>query len=699
MTTSSQLPASSRVSDLLFEIGTEELPAAYLPGLIDQLRVEAEKLLQANRLAFQKVETFGAPRRLVLVVLGLDAVQRRPAEEIRGPSKQAAYDKDGKPTPALLGFLKSRGGALSDVKLVSSEKGEYVFFLKSSSTTPTPQVLSTLLPQLVTALRAPKTMRWDASSLRFARPIRWTFALYGTTPIRYQLGRLSSTPSRTMVGLPTQPKAVTVKSHDAYHRALKQAGIVLDHAERRRVIEQKVTRMAAASKGKTAPEMLTYGLLDEVTHLVECPIELSGRFDPKYLVLPREVLLASMAKHQRVFAVESGGKLQPTCIAILEGKPGKPAEVRAVIERILNARLADSLLVLKEDREHLPLEHMAKRLSGVTFHEKIGTMAQKSERLETLSETLAQAWDLDTEERLQLRRACVLAKADLVSTMVKEFPTLQGVIGKYYALDSGESPATATAIEEHYLPLAEKAPKTLIGSALSIIDKLDTLTSYFAIGIMPTGDQDPFGLRRAAQGIVEVAWNVRRPFPFARLRVGEPVRRYLLERLFTFAWPAPSPSADCIQAVLASPCEDLVDAMDRIHTLQRLHQRRSALLKAAKVVERTRNILVGTRDGGKGINQALFQEPLEKALWSCYTSSKARIEQLIHRRSYADATAAYGETFFDPIHEFFDKVMVNVDDEQIRTNRQALMRAINVLYTARVADLSKLTILQQQPKE
>ncbi len=714
-------PQTPRVADLLFEIGTEELPAAYLPSLIDQLARESTALVHSHHLTAAGVESYGTPRRLALIIRGLDATQRQPAEEIRGPAKQACYDPQGKPTPALLGFLRSRGGSLADVKIISSDKGDYAYLVKRPVAGPTTKILPALLAELITRLRAPKTMRWDATGVRFARPIRWLVALYGTTPIRCTFGRLVSEP-RTWVGLPKRPRAAAVRSLQTYLRTLKTARIILDHPQRRAVIEQAVRRLATRHRGEPVTEMLTHGLLDEVTHLVEEPVPMAGTFDPSYLALPREVLLASMAKHQRVFAVESNGRLVPACVAILEGTPTRPATVRAVIERILNARLADSLLFWNEDHRRLPLHQMAEQLAGVTFHARLGSMDDKTVRLRALAEPIAEAWGLADEERQQVRRACQLAKADLVSAMVREFPTLQGVIGKYYARDSHEPEPVAEALEEQYLPAGARLPTTVIGAALAIIDKFDTLASYFSVGIEPTGDQDPFGLRRAAQGIVEVAWQMHRSLPVERLLLthkssahrqpsptasagrtapddltvaAKHLKKYLFERLYTFAWPTPAPSQDCIDAVLASPCNDLVDTMDRIVNLQRLSGQ-TELLKAAKVIERTRNILKGAPIRQLDVDPARLQEPLERHLWEVYTAHRDRVLQLTEQKAYAEATTTYGEAFYTPLHEFFDRVLVNVPDEPVRQNRLALMRAINTLYTDRIADLSKLTLVQHE---
>jgi glycyl-tRNA synthetase beta chain len=717
-------PASPPANDLLFEIGTEELPAAYLSDLIEQLDREAKGLLEAAHLSCRRIDAFGTPRRLVLLVHGLSTVQRKPTEEIRGPAQQAAYDGEGQPTKALLGFLRAKGGRLDQTKLVASNKGAYVYLVKPPAASPTAKALPELLQTLVGRLRAPKTMRWDASDLRFARPIRWVTALYGRAPTPCRIGRVSSSP-HTQVGLPLHPRAVRVTSIEHYVRILRGDGVLLDHGARRETIEQTIMRLAKSSGARPAPEMVSHGLLDEVTFLTERPTPLVGSFDRTYLQLPREVLLASMAKYQRVFAVESSGALRPQFIAMLDGQPKRLPQVRRVFERILNARLADSLLFWNDDHAQLPLERMAAGLSGVTVHERLGSMADKTLRLRTLSEPLADAWQLSEEECSHLRKACHLAKADLVSTMVKEFPTLQGVVGKYYARDSQEPEAVAVAIEEQYLPLGNRMPKTLIGSALALLDKYDTLTAYYGLGIEPTGDQDPFGLRRAAQGIVEIAWAVRRPLPLDQLlrirgtlepfrkaqprdiaAVGHRVQRYLFDRLPTFAWPAPAaarggpgpaprPTPDCIEAALSSARDDLTDVMERIHTLQQLSGH-PGLLRAAKVIERTRNILKGATLRQPQVNPALLHEPTERHLWDLYVSHQDRLAQLARSRAYAEATTLFGDTFYQPLHEFFDRVLVNAPEEALQQNRLALMKAINTLYTDGIADLSKLAILQRE---
>ncbi|MDP3723372.1 MAG: glycine--tRNA ligase subunit beta, partial [Candidatus Omnitrophota bacterium] len=494
---------------MLLEIGTEELPAAYLPALIEQLGAEAKALLAAHHLAFRQAKSFGTPRRLVLFVRGLAAIQRTPGEEIRGPSRQVAFDATGKPTQALLGFLRSRGGTLDHVGVISSEKGEHVVLRKPPTETPILTLLPRLPQQLIGKLRAPKTMRWDDSRRRFARPIRWMLALYGLQSIRTWVGgefepegttvihRAVRSGATTRIGRPQALRQVRIASIPGYLQTLQEAGVVLDQVKRRDRIRALVEREAQRVHGVIAPEMIRHGLLDEVTYLTESPVALAGSFDPKYLELPREVLLASMSKHQRVFALEADGKLLPCWVAILEGKPGKPEAVQAVIERILNARLADSFLFWNEDRKRLPLERLVADLSGVTFHERLGSMADKTKRLEALGEVLINAWKTNEAQADHIRRAAKLAKADLVTRLVKEFPTLQGVIGKHYALElidgKREDEDVAQAIEQQYFQqerTEEERRRNAVkvtgrqmrdgrewytASALTIIEKYDTV--------------------------------------------------------------------------------------------------------------------------------------------------------------------------------------------------------------------------------
>ncbi len=727
MSTRSAKTKSVRVAaqDVLFEIGTEELPAAYIPDLLTQLNTSTKQKLSEQHLSFGDVRAYATPRRLILCIDGLSASQAIPAEDVRGPAKAAAFDAQGKPTPALQGFLRSRNSTQAQTKIVSvDKKGEYVYLSIPASTRPSAAILPEILSQIIGSLRTPKAMRWDATGTRFARPVRWLAAMSGTKPLAVRYGALKSAAS-TWVGLPLKPRKVSFASIPGYFAKLKTAGIIYDHTERHLAVNRMVRAAAQKIKGKPCAELMLYGLDIEVCFLTESPNAFVGQFDAKYLSLPREVLLASMSKHQRVFAIEdSSGKLLPKFVAVLDGKTAKPAAVQRTFERILNARLTDSLFFWNQDHQrHLPLGKGD--LSGVAMHAKLGSMKEKTERLRVLGALIAAQWQLDAAQKQTLEAASGCAKHDLLTTLVREFPTLQGVMGKYYALDSGLGPDVAKAVEEHYLPLAGKRPESVAGSALALIDKYDTLAAYFSVGIEPTGDQDPFGLRRAAQGIVEIVWMNQKPLAFAALfeawsqameqtlkvkpnpDVAKRVQSYLLDRLYSFGWPdrkagenGEAPTRDIIDAVLASPqsAHDLWGVMQRACSLKQMSGR-PELLEAAKIIERTRNMLRSAKLTQSAVESAHLTEPAEQRLYKALEEQGATVGKLAGAGSYQEATAAFAKAFSEPLHTFFAEVMVNVPDERVKQNRLALMQAIQALYTDRVADLSKLTLLQPQHEE
>lgn len=699
---------------LLFEIGTEELPAAYLPGLTAQLEEKASQSFKTAHIRYKTLRVFATYHRLVLRIDGLAPESILPAEEFRGPANKAAFDESGAPTKALEGFLKSKGGKLKEIKIVDAGKAEYVYWVKPPQKVALSKQLPALLTELIPALQAPKSMRWDNSGVRFARPVRWLLALLDNRLIRVKFGAVNSA-SATQLGHPLKVKKVAVKSITEYDRVIKASGIILDADQRRASIEKNVIAAAARKNCKPVQDLFDHGLLEEVTYLTENPTPLTGDFDTKYLTLPREVLLASMAKHQRVFALESRGKIRPHFVAVMDGKPGKPALVRTVCERILNARLSDSLLFWEQDTQ-VPIDRRIKELSNVTFHEKLGNMAQKSHRMQLLVPALAQAWHLEEPQRDRLSRSALLAKADLVTALVKEFPTLQGTVGRHYALSGGESKDVAEAISEQYLPLAGSYPKSQLGNALALIEKFDTLAGYFSLGIEPTGDQDPFGLRRAALGIIEILWRFDRPFPFDDLwtawqqavqtegfrkienhtasKAKQRIFDYLKERLFYFGWPATgsrpriSPKSDRIAAVLATGDRDLNSVIAKLVAVSRMRSRE--FQHATKVIERTANIIRDKVTPSMQIDPQFFEDPLENQLWECFKKNHQQFSDLAAKGNYVEATDLFGAEFYPILDQFFASVLVNAEKPEVRANRLALLRDINKLYTGRIADLSML---------
>ncbi len=696
------LPHAPRplVADLLIEIGTEELPAHYVPPAIKQLEQLVPELFAAHRIAIGAVRVYGSPRRLAVIVNGVAARQQAQERQVRGPSKAASFDAKGQPTPALQGFLRKYQATVDDV----AWPNDYAQLVQQEPEALVADVLAAVVPALIARLAFPKAMRWDDSGLTFARPIRWLIVLYGATPVRVKVGRLTA--NRTTYGHPAAGrKAIAIESPATYPAQLQHACVLIDQAARATLIQRLINDAADKQGGLIAPAALHHGLLDEVSFLTEDPHVLVGGCEPSLLVLPPEVVVASMSKHQRVFAVESrkDGRLLPMFILVLDSRPTQPARVRQFAERILNARLSDALVFWTQDTK-TSLEAKVEQLQGIVFHAKLGTVYDKTQRVVALVDWLASQWTRERIDPAQLRRVALLAKADLVTAMVKEFPSLQGVIGRYYALESREAPSVAEAIGKHYAPEGNR-----LAEIVALADWFDTLTGYFGIGIEPTGSQDPFGLRRCALGISRILARTNSPLSIramtkrcveawgARLTVRPEALAARLETFFKERlasdvnlkeWVG-EVRYDVVRAVLAGSCDDLCATMQRIRELGRMDGS-APFLQAASVVERTANILKGVKEPLGEVDPSQFVEPLERKLWEVYNSASPGIRKMVAAGDYRAATIEYATMFAGPIHAFFNGVLVNADDAAVRRNRLALLTRINRLYTADVADLSQV---------
>ncbi|MBI2871146.1 MAG: glycine--tRNA ligase subunit beta [Candidatus Omnitrophica bacterium] len=694
--------------DLLLEIGTEELPPAGIEPALEQLESLFFEAFRASRLDLKEVRTYGTPRRLVVQACGCSTRQAALWKEVIGPARGIAYDNE-KPTPALLGFLKKQGAALSDVAIKNTPRGEYVSVRVEMPAQPAEKILAGILPGLVGRVQFPKAMRWEPSGFRFARPIRWLLCLWGPKVLRFSVADVCSgrmTFGHRILG----PGPFTVRGVGQYFTVIKRAQVILDHRERRGMIEREFERLA---RSQGADARIDPHLVTIVNHLVEKPYLFVGGFNKDYLKLPREVLTTSMAQNQRIFLLSNrAGKPLPRFVAIVNGVAGASRAVRAHFEGILEAKLSDSKFFFEEDTR-TRLEEKVPELKRTVFEERLGSLHEKGERVARLAVVIAGEWGVKDVLDRHLKRAAVLSKADLVTHMVGEFPNLQGVMGREYALRDGESPEVAEAIFEHYLPRFREdiLPKTPAGQILAIADKIDTLIGFFGIGKVPTGSFDPFSLRRQAQGAVGVILAFGRPLSLSRLLdeaqalygdrldakcrpgLSRKVVTFLKDRLITILNDS-CDRFDIIDAVLSSWDDDLVDITQRVKELKDLSSSKG-FEQARTVVERTHNIIQGAGDEGHKPNPKLFQEPLEDQLYQIYSTKQDEIHKLIEARQYRQATVEYGRTFFDAIHVFFDKVMVNVEEPKIRTNRVALLKAVNRLYTDRVADLSKIIVSRE----
>ena len=681
--------------DLLLEIGTEEIPAHAMPGMLRELGENAKKALKELRLAHGAVRTLGTPRRLALIVEGLAEKQEDVAEEKRGPSVQVAFDADGKPTKAAQGF--ARGQGVQAEALVT--KDGYVYALVQETGERTEKVLEKMLPELIVGLSLPNSMRWGDLDFRFIRPLRWLVALYGEQVVPFELARVkSSNTSRGHRFLSTGDFTIQDAAH--YEEACEKAFVIVDPARRKTEIEEGLVKEAKAHGGIAE---ITPNLLEEVLYLVEYPTALSGSFEEKYLALPPDAVITPMRDHQRYFPVKAAdGRLMPLFLTVRNGGAEYLATVQHGNERVLRARLADAQFFFDEDRKKSLEEHMEK-LKTVVFQEGLGTVYEKSLRLEKLAAKIAGAIGASEAEKKAAERAARLSKADLVTGMVTEFTELQGVMGKEYARLDGESEDVALAIDEHYMPrfAGDALPKTCAGLVVSLADKMDNIVATFSRGLIPTGSQDPFALRRQALGMVHsiieagVTVSLRELVNWTmdllaiqdaavREKMQADVADFMRLRLKNVLAEA-GIRYDIADAVLGD-----IDDVRRVMLAAEAVRAQLAAPDMAAAVQafvRVAN-LAAKAEGEARIDEALFETEEEKELMKAYASAKSAAESLVEAHDYVGIIDDFKD-LAEPINAFFDAVMVMADDADVRRNRLSLLKSIDCLLRE-VADFSKI---------
>ncbi|MBF1714045.1 MAG: glycine--tRNA ligase subunit beta [Selenomonas sp.] len=677
--------------DLLFEIGTEEIPAHVMPHLLEDLAQLAETMLKEHRLSYEKVRTLGTPRRAALIVTGLAERQEDVNTETRGPSVAIAFDADGNPTKAGAGF--ARGQGVDPSALI--QRDGYVYASVHESGAATAELLTSLLPDLVRAIPLPNSMRWGDLDFRFIRPIRWFVALYGTEIVPFTLaGVTSGNHSRGHRTL--APADFVITSAADYEAACEKAYIIVDPERRRAMICEQITETAKACGGTAE---ITPDLLEEVLYLVEYPTALSGSFEEKYLALPAEAVITPMRDHQRYFPVKAAdGSLLPAFITVRNGGKAHLDVVAHGNERVLRARLADAQFFFDEDRKKSLAEHREK-LKTVVFQRGLGSMYEKTERLMALTTAIVEEMavgDTDDAALADARRAAELSKADLVTGMVTEFTELQGIMGREYALLDGESPAVARAIDEQYMPrfAGDELPQTLLGVALSVADKIDNIVGTFSQGRIPTGSQDPFGLRRQALGLVLMLIEQESTMLLSDL-VDEACDLYDLEEFrdkmqvyvadfirlrLKNVLSERGVRYDVQEAVLGDV--DLVaDVPVRAAYVERLlaSEGGEALVQSfVRVGNIARSVTGGT------VDPALFKAEEEGALLSAYQAAAAA-------RAEGEDTLPAEQALGRAIDTFFDAVMVMDKDARVKENRLSLLKMIDddLLETA---DYSKIVL-------
>jgi len=681
--------------DLLFELRTEELPPRTLPALSNALTENLLKGIDAAGIAHGKVHGFATPRRLAVWIEKLAEHQPDRQVERRGPPLANAFDAQGTATQAATAFAKSCGVAVSELSKLTTEKGAWLQFRGTERGAATTSLLKDLLTQTIAALPIAKRMRWGAHSAEFVRPVHSVVLLYGDEVVPIELLGLQS--GRVTSGHRFHaPKPLSLKGAKGYEAKLRRAKVIADFAKRRDMIRAGVTA-AAAQVGGSA--LIDDALLDEVTALVEWPVPLTGQFEQRFLSLPREVVIATVQDHQRYFAVQGpDGKLSGWFVTVSNIESRDPSKVREGNERVVRPRLSDAAFFWDQDRK-ISLQAHAARLSGVVFQAKLGNYAEKTARVTRLAELIGSRIGAGPD----IKQAAELAKADLMTAMVGEFPELQGTMGRYYAEAEGLPRDVSVAIEEHYRPryAGDALPSTNIGQALSLADKIDTLVGIFAIEQRPTGTKDPFGLRRAALGVLRILLEGRLDLdlldvlnaaaaaqPLQRAGVVDEVYDFIAERLRGMLLEQPGTTTEMLDAVLANRPRSPLDAVTRLAALREFLLLPDAIVLAG-INKRIANILKKTQVSQDwAVDPQALSEEAERGLHHALTNLRDPVLDATRQRRYTDSLQAL-VGLRAPVNEFFDRVMVMDENSAKRNNRLALLRDVLILLGG-VADLSRL---------
>ena len=686
--------------ELFLEIGTEEIPSRFFARVLEELRKIAEGAFAGARLSHGEIRALGTPRRLVLTVEEVAEQQEPLEEQVMGPAKRLAFDEAGQPTQAAVGFAKGQGVDIESLLTVETDKGEYVAALRKEEGGMAEEILSSLLPDLISGLGFPKSMRWGEGDFRFARPIHWVVALYGGGLIPFEVGGIRS-------GIHSRghrfmaPEDFEVRRVDSFIDDARDRFVIVDPEERLTLISQLCQAVAREAGG----EILKDGeLLEEVAGLVEYPTPVLGRIEVDYLNLPREVLITAMKHHQRYFpVVDEKGNLLPNFVAVSNTRADEPDTIRAGNERVLRARLADADYFYREDLKH-PLKDYVESLKDVIFQKDLGTSFEKIERIVRMSQWLANR--LDPETSKSTVRAAWLCKADLETQMVYEFPELQGIMGREYALKGGEEEEVCRAIYEHYKPRGAEDgyPSAGPASFVAIADKLDTIIGYAGLGTLPSGSEDPYGLRRAARGVLgtllehgyridmgELIQAAAEPLA-DQLNQSDPAAlaekswEFLASRIENLLF-AEGYRVDLVRSVLEarSGRRDVVDIRNRLDALAAISTD-ADFEPLTTTFKRVMNIIP---DGEvPAVESRYLKEKAEQSLYAIYSERAENISNLLERKDYVAALREIAG-LRPAVDRFFDDVLVMDKDETLKNNRLGLLSAIGLLF-ARIADFTKI---------
>ncbi len=680
--------------EFLFEIGTEEIPTGFLlPGL-EKLKNIFNDFLKEKQIQFGQIKTFGTPRRMAILIENIALKQEDVIIEKLGPAKKSAFDTEGKPTKVAEGFAKSQGVELEDIKIVTTDKGEYISVKKEVKGEYTFDILKENLPTLIKKLIFPKNMRWGCENISFVRPIHWLLSLFDGKVVPFTYGSINSGNlsygHRFMA-----PESFEVTNSESYLNLLNKKFVIPDIETRRELIVDKVSKLSQKLGGES---ILDQSLLETVTNLVEYPFPVEGKIEEEFLKLPEEVIITSMKVHQKYFPVYKNGKLLPNFITVSNTDAKDLSIVSKGNERVLKARLNDAKFFYNEDKKHT-LDHFTERLKKVVFQRDIGTSYEKMERFRDIALYITSL--LKPEIKSIVERAAYLCKGDLESSMVYEFPELQGLMGKYYAINEGERVEVAEAIYEHYKPkfAEDTIPDSDAGAFISIADRVDTITGFFAIGKIPSGTADPYALRRHAIAIIRIiiekgyALSLKDIFNRAKLLYNSKfkVEDQVIDKIIEFISQrfenlmVEKFSHDAVLSVLSAGFDDIVDTLRKIQDVEKI-----------KNYEEFRDIIVPfkrvaniTKDWNDTfIEESLLVEEKELILYHSFTKVKVDFLKFKDSQNYFDALKSFTNLKND-INNFFDKVLVMDKDEKIKRNRLSMLKNIYNTFNS-ISDLTKI---------
>lgn len=685
----------------LLEIGVEELPARLVKGTLEQMKNYIANLLNEKRISFNEIKLYSTPRRLVLILEGLPESQENLEKELKGPSKKIAFDEEGSPTKALEGFMRGQGVTLEDIIVKEHNNEEYIFANKTEEGKLVEEILKDNMVDLIKSISFPKSMKWGGKNLRFARPIRWLMSIFNEKVLEFNLeGIIASNITRGHRFLGSSH--IEINNVDEYLDKLKDNYVIVDEEKRKEKIKYGCEKLARERGGNL---LFDEELLDEITHIVEYPTPMIGRIKEEYIRLPKEVLITPMKEHQRYFpVVDDKNKLLPYFITVRNGNEDYLDIVVKGNEKVLEARLEDAKFFYNEDMKE-PLENYVEELKDIVFQEKLGTLYDKTMRLQKMAGKVGNYLEVGVETKKNIERAAYLSKADLVTNMVEEFTELQGTMAREYAAVSGENEIVSLALYEQYLPRfsGDELPTTTAGAVLSIAEKIDTISGIFAIGIQPTGSQDPYGLRRQALGIINIILDRKLNLSLEEL-VDFSLYIYVEENGLAFDYYKVKEEIltffdgrirnmfvdmgiryDIIEAVLGIGIDDVFDLKLRVNKLNAWLDK-EGLNEVLSAFNRVKTLADKAEDDE--VKRELLVEKDELNLYDSFYSIEEKVVDSLNKKEY-DKALDYMVLLKEPIDQFFDNVMVMVEDEELKNNRLGLLKRISNTMLL-ICDLSKI---------